>query len=250
MRHLKITALALLAVMAASNAALASASRGTPSVRCNERDHSIPGIANSHVLTTRGHVILYRTRNSMFDTLWACSQGHGRGAKMGIDSAYQTAPSSIYPPEWTLGRVQVASNWVMVTQDEGGTQLDECSKYGGYPCPGVKDTIVVANALLGISVKLPTIVTETINATTPTETAILSKTLLSSAGAVAWLEKSTLGSVKRTALYGCLATVLAGKITCSTLKIAVGDIDAGSLRLTGTEITWRAGDETMSTVLR
>ena len=215
------------------------------------RNHSIPGVAHARVVAVRGHVILYRTRGPTFDTLWVCSRGHGRGARIGIDSARQAGTGSIYPPEWTLGRVQVAGNWAMVTQEEGAAQLTECSKYAAYPCPGITYTVVLANAALGLNLKLASIVTEKSSAAGyAEETASLSRTLLSSSGAVAWLEKSKSTSATTIALYGCLARVVMGKIACSTLKVADGNIDPESLRLAGTTLTWTAGGQPQSATLR
>jgi hypothetical protein len=123
-----------------------TAAQGSPSVRsvkCTVRGDSIPGIASSHVLSTRGEVIVYRTRGRLFDTLWACTRGHGRGVAIGRDESHQAGEDvgNQYGPELTLGPVQVADNWALVTQEKGSAQEAACVKYMA-PCPGRSDTLV------------------------------------------------------------------------------------------------------------
>ncbi len=230
----------------------ASGSTIARSVKCEVRHHSIPGIAGSRVLSSHGEVVVYRVRGRLFDTLWACAAGHGRGAAMGRDESYQAGQDTgnEYGPELTLGPVQVAGNWAIATQEMGSAQEAACSKYMG-PCQGRSDTLVLGNATSGLVARPAQIVTAQLNAQGNVQQTLgFTKVLLSPAGAAVWLVLSRSGSAVSTTLFGCLASTAGKTMTCSAQRLAEGPIASGSLRLTRTVVSWTQAGLTQSATIR
>jgi len=219
---------------------VASGSSSGRSVTCMIRGHSISGIAGSRVLSTHGEVILYRVRGRLVDTVWACTRGHGRGAAIGRDESYQ-ARAKEYGPELTLGPVQVARNWVIVTQEKGAAQEAACIKYMG-PCPGRTDTLVLGSATTGLTARPAQIVTAKLDAEGNVQQMLsFPRVLLSPAGAAVWLEESRSGTMTSATLFGCLASTVGRRMSCAAQKLAEGPIDSGSLALAGIVISWTQG---------
>jgi len=244
-------ALALLALAPVFAVTVAFGSPGARAVKCTVRGHSVPGIAASRVLSTHGEVIVYRTRGRLFDTLWACTRGHGRGAAMGRDESYQAGKdvNNQYGPELTLGPVQVAGSWVMITEEQGAADEVACSKYMA-PCPGRSDTLVLGNATTGLTARPAQIMTAQLNAEGNVQRTLrFARTLLSSAGAAVWLEESTSGTVTSATLLGCLARTVGQTMTCPAQTLAEGHIDSRSLQLARTMVTWtQAGQPQSATI--
>ena len=228
---------------------VASGSSSGRSVKCMVRGHSISGIAGSRVLSTHGEVILYRVRGRLIDTLWACTRGHGRGAAIGRDESYQ-ARAEEYGPELTLGPVQVAGNWVMVTQEKGAAQEAACIKYMG-PCPGRTDTLVLGNTTTGLTARPAQIMTAELDTEgNVQQTLSFRRVLLSPAGAAVWLDESRSGTMTSAALFGCLASTVGPTMTCAAQKLAEGPIDSGSLQLAGIVVSWTQGGLTQSATIQ
>jgi hypothetical protein len=257
--RLKLAGTLLAAALAAALLALAPVamtmalgSPSTRSVKCSVRGHSIPRIAGSRVLSTHGEVIVYRTRGRLFDTLWACTRGHGRGAALGRDESHQAGEDAgnEYGPELTLGPVQVAGNWALVTQEKGSAQEAACTKYM-TSCPGRTDTLVVGNTTTGLTARPAQIVTDQLNAEgNVQQTLKFTRMLLSPAGAAVWLDESRSSGVASDSLFGCLALTVGQTMTCSAQKLAEGQIDSRSLQLGRTMVSWTQAGRTQSAAIR
>jgi hypothetical protein len=152
----------------------------------------------------------------------------------------------------TLEHLQIAGPWVLATQTEGEDEAG-CFKYAVSNCNGPSNTLVLANAALGLAGRLASIrdyVEElTKGGYVKTPTKAWTRTLLSPPGAVAWLEESGSGSVKVTSLYGCLPQAVHGKIGCAMRTHAVGAIEPDSVGLSQTTLTWMAGGSAQVAVL-
>jgi hypothetical protein len=241
-------AIALLALAPVTRTAAFGSPSGR-SVRCTVRAHSIPGITGSRVLSTHGEVIIYRTRGRVFDTLWACTRGQGRGAAIGRDESYQ-AREDEYGPEMTLGPVRVAGNWVMATQEQGSAQEAACLKYMG-PCPGHSDTLVIGDATTGLTARPAHIVTAQLDGEgNVQQTLSFTRALLSPAGAAAWLEESRSGTATSTRLFACLASTVGRRMTCAARELAEGQIDSRSLQLAQTTVSWTQAGQPHSASIR
>lgn len=227
------------------------------SVRCAVRGHVIAGVTHSRVVSVSGEVVVYRVRREReqrrLDTVWVCDRRDNRAVRIGSDESLLNEDiGEGLVAEKTLGRVQIAGPWVLATQtgdeDEAG-----CFKYAVSNCNGPSNTLVLANAALGLVGSLASIrdYVEELSkgGYVKTPTKAWTRTLLSPQGAVAWLEESESGSVTSTSLYGCLAHAMRGKIGCATRMHAEGDIEPDSVRLSQTTLTWMVGGSAQATVL-
>jgi len=227
------------------------------SVPCAVRGQIIAGVTHSRVVSVSGEVVVYRVRREReqrrLDTVWVCDRRDNRAVRIGSDEWLLNEDiGEGLVAENTLGRVQIAGPWVLATQtgdeDEAG-----CFKYEVSNCNGPSNTLVVANAALGLAGRLASIrdYVEELSkgGYVKTPTKAWTRTLLSPQGAVAWLEESGSGSVKATALYGCLAHAVHGKIGCSVRTQAEGDIEPDSVRLSHTTLTWMVGGSAQAAVL-
>jgi hypothetical protein len=233
-------------------------------VRCAARGNAIPGVAHSRVVSVNGEVVVYRTRGPSADHFWACSRRGNRFVLVGPDDTYQSAEEE-YGPTTTLSQFHVAGNWLIVTHETGADEFVACSKYAFYPCPGAVDTLVVVNVARGLRGQIARIITDQTNAGGKVSQVTWSRTLLSPKGAVAWLQTGgpeTKASGPETkvsspspdeitsSLYGCLVTIMKGSVGCTGRLLAQGDIAAASLRLAATILSWTAGGQAQSALLR
>jgi hypothetical protein len=227
------------------------------SVPCAVRGHVIAGVAHSRIVSVKGEVVVYRVRREQaerrLDTLWVCDRKDNRAVRIGNDEWLLNEDiGEGLVAERTLKHLQVAGSWVLATQtqDEDG---GGCFKYDLSNCNGPSNTLVLANAALGLAGSLASIrdYVEELSkgGYVKTPTKAWTRTLLSPQGAVAWLEESGSGSVKLTSLYGCLAQDVHGKIGCAMRTHAEGDIKPDSVRLSGRTLTWTVGGSAQAAVL-
>ena len=224
---------------------------------CAVRGHVIAGVAHSRVISVSGDVVVYRVRHEQegvrLDTVWVCERRDNRAVRIGNDEWVPIENlGEGHVANKTLEHLQIAGPWVLATQtgdqDEGG-----CFKYEVSNCDGPRNTLILANAALGLAGSLASIrdyvdeLSEGGYVKTPTKT--WTRTLLSPQGAVAWLEESGSGPVKTTSLYGCLAQAIQGKIGCSVRTHAEGEIEPDSVQLSRTTLTWMVGGSAQSAVL-
>ena len=146
--------------------------------------------------------------------------------------------------EGTLIGIQVAGNWLIVTQETGLIGVAECEKYTGESagCPPASESLLVVNAASGLQGSI-----SDLNLLAGGKAGLLSTALLSADGAVAWLqtpEKEAISS-----LYGCVAAATKRKLVCKSRLVAQGAIPATSLRLAGTTLSWTAAGQQQSSVL-
>jgi len=219
--------------------------------------HVIAGVAHSRVISVSGDVVVYRVRHQQeevrVDTVWVCDRRDRRGVRIGNDEWVPVENLEGSVANRTLEHMHIAGSWVLATQT-GDEDEQACFKYEVSSCNGPSNTLVLANAALGLAGSLASIRdyvweqnSENKYVTTPKRT--WSHTLLSPAGAVAWLEEFGSESAKTTSLYGCLAHSVHGKIGCSTRTHAEGEIEPDSVRLSQTTLTWMAGGSAQTAVL-
>lgn len=227
------------------------------SASCVVRGHVLAGVAHSRVISVKGEVVVYRVRREpeqlRLDTIWVCDRKHHRAVRIGLNEWVPIEDlGEGHIPNKTLEHLQIAGPWVLATQtedeDEGG-----CYKYEMSNCNGPRNTLVVANAALGLAGSLASIrdyVEEPSRlGYVKSPTTEWTRTLLSHQGAVAWLEESGSGSAKVISLYGCLAKPVHGKLGCAKRTHAQGAIEPDSVRLSQTALTWRVGGNTQAAVL-
>jgi hypothetical protein len=253
-------ALASEGARAPSGSAPALGARASTAARpapCVVRGHVIAGVAHSRVISVSGEVVVYRVRHEQeevrVDTVWVCDRRDDRAVRIGDDEWVPIENlGEGQVANKTLEHLQIAGPWILATQtgdeDEGG-----CFKYEVSNCDGPSNTLVLANAAVGLAGSLASIrdYVDELSAggyvESPTRT--WTRTLLSPQGAVAWLEESGSGSVKTTSLYGCLAQAIHGKIGCAMRTHVEGDIEPDSVRLSHTTLTWMVGGSAQSAVL-
>lgn len=227
------------------------------SVGCTVRGDRVAGVAHSRIISAKGVVVVYRVRRESeqqrVDTIWVCDRGHGRAVRIGSDEWVPNEDlGEGHIPNKTLEYLQVAGPWVlaMQTEDEDGAG---CSKYEVSACNGPSNTLVIANAAEGLATRPASIrdYVEEPSASgyvkSPTKAWV--RTLLSPAGAVAWLEEAGSGSARRTSLYGCLARAVDRKFACATRTYAEGAIEPGSVALSGSTLTWMLGGQPQEALL-
>jgi hypothetical protein len=202
-------------------------------------------------------VVVYRVRREgeqrRVDTIWVCDRRNRRAARIGSDEwvPIENLGEGRVANE-TLEHLQIAGPWVLATQtrdqDEGG-----CFKYEASNCNGPSNTLILANAALGLAGSLASVrdYVEQLSkgGYVKTPTRAWTRTLLSPQGAVAWLEESRSGSVKTTSLYGCLAHAEHGKIGCAKRTYAEGAIEPDSVGLSQITLTWMIGGSAQAAVL-
>jgi hypothetical protein len=227
------------------------------SVPCAVRGHILAGVAHSRVISVKGAVVVYRIRRESeqlrLDTLWVCDRKDKRAARIGHDEWVPIENlGEGHVANKTLEHLQIAGPWVLATQTEDEDE-EGCFKYEVSNCNGPSNSLVLANAALGVVVRLASIrdyfeeLSKAGYVKTPTRA--WTRTLLSPQGAVAWLEESGSGSVKVTSLYGCLAQAVHGKIGCAIRTHAEGAIEPDSVGLSQTTLTWMVGGRTQAAVL-
>ena len=245
-------------VIAAGLCALGAATPCTPAEaasRCAVRGHVVPGVRHSRVTQTRGSLVVYRTRSAHSDTFWACRRGRTRRVLVGHDDSFQTRGDE-YGATTTLSGFQLAGDWLLVVGETGADQTLQCSKYAQFPCPSPVDTLIAVNVAVGRHGQLASLMTGSTDASHNSTQTEWKRTLLSTAGGVAWLQTSTTytaGSSQGTAgpssLYGCVAQRRGGGIGCAPRLVSQGNIDPSSLGLTGTTLSWTVGGQMQSTSL-
>jgi hypothetical protein len=227
------------------------------SLPCAVRSHVIAGVAHSRVISVKGEVVVYRVRREpeqlRLDTVWACDRKHHRAVRIGLNEWLPIENlGEGHVPNKTLEHVQIAGPWVLATQTEDEDE-EGCYKYEMSNCNGPSNTLVVANAALGLAGSLASIrdyVEEPGRlGYVKSPTTQWTRTLLSPQGAVAWLEESGSGSAKVTSLYGCLTKPLHGKLGCAMRAHAEGHIEPDSVRLSGMTLTWMVGGRPDAAVL-
>ena len=238
-------------------ALVGSCASAQASVPCAVRGQVIAGVAHSRVVAVRGEVVVYRVRHEQeqlrLDTFWVCDRKDHRAVRIGHDEWVPIENlGEGHVANKTLEHLQIAGPWVLATQTEGEDEAG-CFKYAVSNCNGPSNTLVLANAALGLAGRLASIrdyVEElTKGGYVKTPTKAWTRTLLSPPGAVAWLEESGSGSVKVTSLYGCLPQAVHGKIGCAMRTHAVGAIEPDSVGLSQTTLTWMAGGSAQVAVL-
>jgi len=227
------------------------------SVTCTVRGHVVAGVAHSRIIAVKGEVVVYRVRRESerqrLDTIWVCDRGHGRAVRIGLDEWVPIEDlGEGHIPNKTLEHVQVAGPWVLATQTEDEDDAG-CFKYEVSACNGPSNTLVIANATQGLTASVASIddyVEEPSSmGYVKSPTKAWTRTLLSPAGAVAWLEEAGSGSARTTSLYGCLAQAVHRKLGCSTSTYAEGAIEPDSIRLSGSTLTWMLGGHPQTAIL-
>ena len=226
------------------------------SVRCVVRGHALAGVANSRVLSARGDVVVYRVRREheqvRLDTIRACDRSNDRVVRLGEDESVPIENIGGLTPNRTLEHLQIDGPWVLATQT-GNEDATGCFKYELSSCDGPSNTLIIANAALGLVGSLASIrdyVAEPGgHGYVETLERAWTRTLLSTAGAVAWLEESGPASAPSISLYGCLARAVAGRIVCAPLTHAEGEIERSSVALSQTSLSWMAGGSAHTAIL-
>lgn len=227
------------------------------SVTCTVRGRVIAGVAHSRIISVKDAVVVYRVRRESerqrLDTVWVCDRRRGRAVRIGLDESVPIENlGEGHIPNKTLEHVQVAGPWVLATQTEGEDQAG-CFKYEVSACNGPSNTLVIANAAQGLAASLGSIrdyVEEPSRlgyVKSPTKAWI--RTLVSPAGAVAWLEEAGSGSARRISLYGCLVRTVHRKLGCATRAYAEGAIEPDSVGLSGSTLTWMLGGRPQTGIL-
>ncbi len=232
----------------------ASAQASAP---CAVRGQVVAGVAHSRVVAVRADVVVYRVRTEQeqlrLDTFWVCDRRDHRAVRIGHDEWVPIENlGEGHVENKTLEHLQIAGAWVLATQTADEDQAG-CFKYALSNCNGPSNTLVLANAALGLAGGLASIrdyVEELSNGGyVKTPTKAWTRTLLSPQGAVAWLEEPGSGAGNVTSLYGCLAYAARGKIGCSARTHAEGDIEPASVGLSQRTLTWTTGGRAQAAVL-
>ena len=227
------------------------------SVRCAVRAHALAGVAHSRVVAVSRDVVVYRVRREReqirLDTVWVCDRTDNRAVRIGNEEWVPIENlGEGHVANRTLEHLQIAGSWVLATQngeqDEAG-----CFRYQVSSCNGPSNTLVLANAALGLAGSVAGIrdyVDElSAGGYVKTPTKAWTRTLLSPRGAVAWLEEAGSGSATRTSLHGCLARVAHRRVGCAARTYAEGAIEPGSVGLSASTLTWMLGGRVQTALL-
>ena len=225
-------------------------------IGCVAKGDTIPSIARSKVIASRGATVVYRVRGHGADTWWACRAGARSRALIGRDDSFQQRNNE-YGPTTTLSHLEIADGWVIAVGETGADQFAGCTKYQQGPCQGPSDTLLAVDAGGGPG---PGALTQFTAAHTDTNggggSVTWKRIVLSRAGVVAWLllrQWSTpSGPVPLLLLYGCVMAKGATGPACTPQQLAtgaVGAIDPASLHLAGTTLSWTAGGQSQSATL-
>lgn len=222
----------------------ATAAQASP--RCLVQGHTVRGVRTSKILKLTGAVVVYRTGPTETEyapevaDVWACGRKSNRFVLVGREELDQE-----YGTEGVLSAIQIAGSWLLARRETGAVALAECYKYtleNAPNCPSTSESLVLANVARGAQGAI-----SDVNSRPGASPAPVSSSLLSAAGAVAWLqafEKQPTAS-----LYGCAAAVRRHAVECAPRQIAQGAIPAASLRLVGTTLSWSAAGQPQSSVL-
>lgn len=226
------------------------------SPHCTVRDGAIAGIAHSRLIAVRGATVVYRVRSHQRDDWFACRRGSAARAAIGSQNSFQER-SAEYGPSQTLAGLRIAGDWVIVVERTGVDQTLACSKYDAGFCWNPDTAILAADA--SSAAAQPGLVTRLLSAPNDAQgdgvNYDLSRVLLSTAGAVAWLEEAEpYGPAPPTlpwtyAIYGCVLADGADGSSCTPSQLAAGATKPTSLQLDGTTLTWTAGGQSQSAPL-
>jgi hypothetical protein len=245
--------------VAAGAMGLAAAWWATPAsaaTGCRPQGHAIAGVRHSRIVQTSGTTIVYRTRGADADTWWACRRGRAGRVPIGQDDSFQ-AGGSEYGASTVLSRLHIAGPWVIAVNETGDDSALTCSKYQPQgPCPSPSDALLVANVARRLHGRLAQIATNATDASGNVTTLSWARTLVSAAGAVAWLQSgtqyakgSTQGTTAPSSLDGCVVSAQGGGLGCAPRTLDTGDVNAASLQLTGTTLSWQTGGQAKTATL-
>jgi hypothetical protein len=224
---------------------------------CAVRGRVLAGVADSRVIAVKGEVVVYRVRREpehlRLDTVWVCDRKHHRAVRIGLNEWVPIENlGEGHIPNQTLEHVQIAGPWVLATQTKDEDK-GACYKYEMSNCSGPSNTLVVANAALGLAGSLASIRDYVEKPSrlgyVKSPTTEWTRTLLSPLGAVAWLEESGSGSAKVTSLYACLAKPVHGELGCTVRAQGEGAIEPDSVKLARATLTWTVGGTARRAVL-
>jgi hypothetical protein len=231
---------ACLLVVALWLVVLPSAAQAAP--RCVIDGHSVAGVRTSRVVAQTDSMLVYRThRAHEFEEdrdMWACERKSNRFTLVGVEEIKEGYE------EGTLTGLHVAGHWLIVEQGSEETNAQECEKYdyeGNQTCTST-ESLLILNASSGLEGRI---------SETSLPAALLSSTLLSADGAMAWWgqNKPDPGKEAASLLYGCVTATDRHKLVCKPRLIAQGSIPEASVRLVGTTLSWTLAGEQKSSVL-
>jgi hypothetical protein len=228
-------------VAAAGWAAPASAATG-----CRPHGRTIAGVRHSRITQSSGTTIVYRTRGSDSDAYWACRRGRPGRVLIGYDDSFQQGGSE-YGATTLLSDFHIAGPWVIAVNETGEDQAQVCTKYQpGGPCPGPTDALLVANVARRLDGILAQIAASTTDASGNVTNLSWARTLVSAAGAVAWLQSgtqyakgATQGTPMPSSLEGCVVSAHGGGLGCTPKTLDTGALGAAALQLNGTTLNWQ-----------
>ncbi len=222
----------------------AGAAQAAP--RCAPHGHGVRGVPTSKVLELTASAIVYRTGPISGELapettdVWACGRRSERFVRIGSEET-----DDEYGTEGALSDFQLAGSWLLVRQDTGVTAAAECQKYmveDAEGCPPISESLLLADLARGLVGGVTNV-----NPLPGGKVAPVTVSLLSPAGALAWLQTPEMEAVS--SLYGCAVTLSRHALQCRRRLLAQGAITSASLHLAGTTLSWSAGGQTASSVL-
>jgi len=209
----------------------------------------VPRSRQRHVVkVTRALVVYYvhkpeSAKAGETNLYLACSRATNRFVEIGSEE-----PDPEYGPEDGLSDLQVQGNWLVMTQTSGAVAAAECGKYStgsASTCPSTEQSLIVIDAAGGRKGEV-----RDVGVLEGADEPPLSPVLISSDGALAWLQGPEAESTTSPGtLYGCVATPLRRGLACKPREVARGVIPTASLRLTGTTLSWTVSGQPGSSVL-
>jgi hypothetical protein len=210
---------------------------------CVVHGHSVRGVRTSKIVELTGKLIVYRTSPKSEEyapkstDVWACGRKSNRFVAIAVEESNEE-----YGTEGVLSGFHVAGNWLIVSQENGQTEVTECEKYEAPDsednCPSTNDSLLVVNVASGLEGSISP-------GNLPAGTA-----MLSADGAMVWWSQTQGKEKEATAsLYGCVTATAKRKLVCKPHLVAQGAIPAASVRLVGTTLNWTAAGEPQSSVL-
>ena len=210
---------------------------------CVAHGHSVRGVRTSKIIELTGKVIIYRTSPKSEEygpkstDVWACGRKSNRFVAIAVEESNEE-----YGTEGVLSEFHVAGSWLIVSQENGQTEVTECEKYESPDsedtCPSTNDSLIVVNIASGLEGSISP-------RNLPAGSA-----MLSTDGAMVWWSQ-TQGKEKEAiaSLYGCVTATAKRKLVCKPHLVVQGSIPAASVHLAGTTLSWTAAGEQQSSVL-
>jgi hypothetical protein len=205
---------------------------------CGAERHQLMGACDAHrdgAALATPRLIAFGLRSAALETtiFYVCLRPAGRALAVGVDGL-----SSVYGSDATTGGFAAGGTYLVAQSSTGEADFAICARYSNpLRCPPARYWLTVVDAQTGRRAHVPIYTSPPVRAFVPFPVMLA----VSSNGALAWLQTSTVGvsaSGRRELWATVLRAVGRTHLAPAPMMIDAGRIDPASLRFTGQTLHW------------